>query len=155
MFEDGKVTNPVIIDGETMDGNLYLWCLNEVLIPFITANYDLDNIMFWPDMASCHYRSDITEYSDLIWLKYVTKAENARNCPQVRPLELFWAICKDAYKKKGMVPKGLVSFSRIWRNISFKVAEKSGKVLMTGLRRKIKEIGETAFILFVISRAGH
>lgn len=139
--EDGKVSVPVILQA-TMNAYIYLnKCVKKVLVPFIMKHYGIENVLFWPDVASCHYHRSITEYLDSIQLKFVSKVQNAPNCPQARPIELFWALCKEQYKKSKKEPKDIKEFSRLWRKLSIKVAEQSGESLMVNLRKKLKSIG--------------
>lgn len=57
--------------------------------------------LFWPDLASAHYAK-----STLKWFKdndidFVEKEINPPNCPQLRPIERYWAIVKRIFKKEG------------------------------------------------------
>jgi hypothetical protein len=45
----------------------------------------------------------------------------------VRPIEKYWALCKVEYRDRKTPPKSLISFKRIWRNISKNVTERSEK----------------------------
>ncbi len=74
-------------------------------------------------------------------ISFVERPNNAPNCPQVRPIEKYWALCKKEYKKRSKEPKSLNGFRIIWRNISKKVIEKSEKNLMERLRVKLKSVG--------------
>ena len=135
--ETGNVSKPFITDS-TMDSETYLnSCIKKILIPFISGR----NVLFWPDMAPCHYASKVTEYFRCQNIDFVEKNKNAPNVPQARPIERFWALCKAEYRQRKEPAKNLRSFKRIWANISKKVAEKSGKTLMTGVRKKLRQIG--------------
>lgn len=71
----------------------------------------------------------------------VPKLENPPNLPQCRPIEEFWAICKQEYKKLKKTPKDLPAFKRVWTRISNQVAEKHGFKLMKGLHQKVNMVG--------------
>ena len=73
----------------------------------------------------------------------VKKNENPPKVPHLRPIERFWALCKAEYQQRKEPEKNLRSFKRIWGKISKKVAEKSGKTLMTGVRKKLRQIGRS------------
>jgi len=75
-------------------------------------------------------------------VEFVKRDKNAPNCPQVRPIERFWAECKKIYKSRQKQPKTLTGFKRIWNKISKIIAEKSGKNLMRGLKAKLKAVGQ-------------
>ncbi len=74
-------------------------------------------------------------------ISFVERPNNAPNCPQVRPIEKYWVLFKKEYKKRSKEPKSLNGFRIIWRNISKKVIEKSGKNLMERLRVKLRSVG--------------
>ncbi len=58
----------------------------------------------------------------------------------MRPIEKYWALCKVEYRNRKTPPKSLISFKRIWRNISKNVTERSGKVLVVGLKKKLRQV---------------
>jgi len=63
------------------------------LVPFINKR----KILFWPDMASCHYTSEVKECFESESIEFVEKAENAPNISEAHPIERFWALCKREY----------------------------------------------------------
>ena len=73
-------------------------------------------------------------------IAFVPKDLNPSNCPQARPIEKFWAICKKAYSKTSITSKIIKQFTRIWIKVSFSVAERSAQTLMAGVRRVLKDI---------------
>ena len=139
--EDGHVSDPYITQG-TMNAETYLnECLRKRLLPFIQKYHDIHKILFWPDMASCHYQRSV-----ITWLKdqninFVDKCENAANVPQARPIERFWALCKAEYKRRKTPARNLNLFKRIWKNIAVKVAAKIAQRLMKSARQKLRTIG--------------
>ncbi len=74
-------------------------------------------------------------------ISFVERPNNAPNCPQVRPIDKYWALCKKQYKKRSKEPKSLNGFRIICRNVSKKVTEMSGKNLMERLRVKLRSVG--------------
>src|SRR4051794_6503929 len=106
-----------------MDGQTYLnkW-LEKRLLPFIQKHHALKNVLFWQDMASCHYKRDVVDWLNEKGIDFVNKNENAPKVPQVRPIERFWALCKAQYKRRKKKALNLRSFRIIWRNIASKVA---------------------------------
>lgn len=54
----GNDSDPYITTG-TINASIYLEeCLKKRLLPFLVQNHDLDKVLFWPDMATCHYATD-------------------------------------------------------------------------------------------------
>lgn len=135
---DGNVSEPFIFYG-TMDAETYLEeCLKKRLLPFIHKHHRPEQVLFWPDMATSHYARSVVS-----WLRdqdfgFVERNENTPNFPQGRGIELFWGLIKREYAKRTQVTKSLTSFKRIYTNISQSVAQKSGKNLMQGTKRKLR-----------------
>lgn len=139
--EHGNVSDPFISQG-SMNGDLYLKeCLQKRLSPFIKNHHKLENVLFWPDMATCHYRKDVKEWLKVQNIDFIDKMENAPNVPQARPIERFWALCKKAYKARNAQAISLSSFKRIWKKLSTKVAQQSAQAIMKGARKNIRAIG--------------
>lgn len=111
------------------------------MLPFIKIHHNLDQVLFWPDMASSHYEKKVVEWLKDKKVDFVAKDENAPNVPQARPIETFWALCKSEYKGRNVAAKSLSSFKRIWKNISNKVARESAQKLMKDARKNLRAIG--------------
>lgn len=139
--EDGNVSEPYICTG-SINGDIYLKkCIQTRLMSFIEMHHKVEDVLFWPDMATCHYRGDVTEWLKSEKVDFIEKSENAPNVPQARPIERFWALCKKAYKARKVPAKSLSSFKRIWKNISMKVAKDSARTIMKDARKNLRAIG--------------
>jgi hypothetical protein len=139
--ENGRVSDPYIIEG-TLNGSSYLKeCLKKRLLPFIDKYHKREDILFWADMSRVHYTNEVTDWLTSTGIDFLSWKENAPKVPQARPIEKFWALCKAQYKKRKTIAKNKNSFIRIWKNIASKVAEKSGVNLMKDVRKKIRLIG--------------
>jgi transposase len=137
----GNVSEPYISEG-TINGDTYLnECLIKRLLPFIHKHHNLNNILFWPDLATAHYHRSVQSWLHSQNINFVKKGENAPNVPQARPIERYWAECKKEYSKRKVGPKTLIGFRRIWKNLSVKVAQKVAKTIMNSLRLKLRAIG--------------
>jgi hypothetical protein len=138
--ENGHVSKPFITTG-TMNGDMYLnKCLKPILLPFINAHHNKEDVILWMDMATCHYKKEVTDWLKSEYINFVTKTENAPNVPQARPIEKFWAICKAKYAAHSREAKNLNSFKRIWTNISTEVARTSAQAVMKEARRNLRLI---------------
>jgi len=113
-------------------------CIRKRLVPFIKNR----KVLFWPDLASCHYTSEVTNFLRGESIDFVEKSQNAPNVPQARPIERFWALCKQEYAKRSTPAKNLNSFSRIWSKISSKIAKNHGRAIMQNFRKKLWQIGK-------------
>ena len=63
-------------------------CLKKRLIPFINNR----DVLFWPDMATCHYSESVVNYLKSKNIDFIEKHNNAPKVIQARPIEKFWAI---------------------------------------------------------------
>lgn len=136
----GNVSVPYVTTG-TMNGKIYLnECIKKRLWPFIQKYHPELKILFWPDMARCHYAKDVTNWLQKKKIEFVQERCNAPNVPQARPIEKFWALCKREYKKLKIKPKSVRSFARQWHIVSKNVAKKSLKKLMRNVRKKLRII---------------
>ena len=79
----------------SMDNEIYrTQCLTKVL-NFVDKHYETrDEVLFWPDLATCHYHKKNLEWMEQNGLKFVPKNENPPNAPQIRPIEKYWALLK-------------------------------------------------------------
>ncbi len=66
------------------------------LIPFINQHHEMEDILFWSDLATCHYANLVTHFLREEKLDFVERKENPPNFPQAKGIEKFWAICKRA-----------------------------------------------------------
>lgn len=123
-----------------MNGATYLNCLKEYLIPFIKEHHKDKEILFWPDMATCHHKKEVTEWMAANNINFVSKKSNAPCVPQARGIEMFWSLCKSEYKKRNKQVKTIAQMTKIWSEISKKVAENSAQKLMATARRNLRLI---------------
>lgn len=141
MDEEGRVSEPYISDG-TMTADVYISeCLKKRLLPFIHKYHDLDRILFWPDLATCHYANRTQDYLNSKNVNFVPKNENPPNVPQARGIEEYWGVCKKKYSNRQDKPKNLQGFKLIWNKILKEAAGEVGIQCMERARRMIRSIG--------------
>jgi len=68
--------------------------------------------LFWPDLAWCHYSKDVPKWYEDIQVQYVKKDMSPPNCPELRPIERFWATMKARLKKRAIPAKTISDFRR-------------------------------------------
>lgn len=85
-------------------------CLKGILVPWIEQNFDTEQVIFWPDLATSHYTQPVASFLESKKIEFVRKNENAPNLPQARPIERYWALCKREYSKLDSMPKTLRQF---------------------------------------------
>uniref|UniRef100_A0AC35TUS9 DDE_3 domain-containing protein n=1 Tax=Rhabditophanes sp. KR3021 TaxID=114890 RepID=A0AC35TUS9_9BILA len=135
--ENGNITKPFVTD-KSMNWEVYLHCLNKFLLPFIKKHQTDTPMLFWPDMATCHYQKDVKKFLKENKINFVDKIENAPCVPHLRPIEKFWALCKAEYKKEVSPSTSVKEMEKTWTKISKRVANKSGQALFDGLRGKLR-----------------
>jgi len=137
--EDGHRSKPFISFGQTINAEIYLkHCIQERLIPFINQYHKKDEVLFWPDLATCHYHRDVQQFLQESGIEVVKKDKNPPNLPQARPIERYWALVKRQYKRRQKAPKSLTSFKRMYKNDSSKVLQSTVRSLMAGIRQKLR-----------------
>ena len=90
-----------------MDTNLYKNIIATHLLTFIEDYHSDGNYIFWPDLASCHYSKATIEKYKALGINYVSKEQNPPNCPQLRPIEKFWAHLKHKVYLNGFEAKNV------------------------------------------------
>ena len=90
--EDG-MSKPYIQESRGVtNANVYInKCLRPNLAPFIKEHYNVDNYIFWTDIAIAHYAKVITKYLEFQSITFFQMNYNPPNVPQMRPIETFWA----------------------------------------------------------------
>ncbi|KAF2897236.1 hypothetical protein ILUMI_08938 [Ignelater luminosus] len=138
----GKI---IIMDDETRIAQLIqMMCLVEntiIVLKRLILFIKTRDVLFWSDMATCHYAVQCTEFLKENNVDFVIKVNNAPNTPQVRPIEKYWALLNREYANRKTPAKNLNSFRRIMQITSRKVSENNGPTLMSNLRKKLRQVG--------------
>lgn len=138
--ECGHLSKPYVSKG-TMTAEKYrVECLVKRLIPFIRKYHPKKNVLFWPDMARVHYSVAIRKLLSGEKIDFVDWKENAPAVPQARPIEKLWALMKREYKRRKKPARDLISFRRIWKELSAKVAAASAQTVMSEARKNLRAI---------------
>ena len=64
-----------------------------------------DQVIFWPDLATCHYANVNQAWLKEQGLYYISKDDNPPACPQIRPIEQFWSMLKQKVYAKNWSAK--------------------------------------------------
>lgn len=125
------------VTNATMTSDLYVKeCLQKRLLPFIRSHNC--RVVFWPDLASCHYAKSTMAWYEKNGVEVLTKNMNPPNCPQLRPIEIFWAIVKRSLKKNGGASKDIASMTKKWNQHAGNVSEEVVQKLMAGIKKKTR-----------------
>lgn len=121
----------------TMTSEIYREeCLEKRLLPFIRCHRS--PVKFWPDLASCHYSKTTVEWYSANSVDIVPKDMNPPNCPELRPIEQFWAITKQKLKKHGRSSNSKQNMEIKWNKVCAEVPRKVVQNLMHGVKKKVR-----------------
>ena len=122
----------------SMDGKLYREQALKRLVRFIDENYESRNqVIFWPDLATCHYTNENLEFLRENGIAFVKKEENPPSAPQIRPIENYWGILKmkvyegnwSAKSREHLIRRIKIKQKEIDQNVVMKMFDKlKGKV---------------------------
>ena len=142
MDECGNVSEPYIKIGTMKAEEYKRECLQKRLLPFILKHHSIDEILFWPDLATIHYEKNVQTWLKDNNISYVARDKNPPNVPQARPIERYWFLCKEKYGQRSKPPKNLRGFKQIWLNLSKEIATRHAQSLMKNVRKRLKQIGD-------------
>lgn len=121
----------------TISGEVYRKeCISKRLLPLYRKHETPP--LFWPDLASAHYARETLELLQNKNVEFVKKEDNPPNCPQLRPIETYWALAKARARKDGRESQNLEDFKKIWRSATIKINAKIVQNLMKGVKSKVR-----------------
>ena len=112
-------------------------CIQKRLLLFISKHRG--SAFFWPDLASCHYSKMALDWYKDNNISFVPKEANPPNCPELRPIERYWALVKRTLKSTKKGTKDMKVFKTKWNEAARTVTETTIKALMAGVPGKISE----------------
>lgn len=112
-------------------------CIQKRILPLYNK-HDVSPI-FWPDLASAHYAKETVDLIKAKNIDYIEKDRNPPNCPNLRPVERYWAIVKRHMRKKGEVAQNMNDFKKMWNSAARKVTITGVQRLMQSVRSKIRK----------------
>lgn len=134
----GMKSSPFFTLGN-MNGEIYRKeCLQKRVLPLIRKH--TGPTLFWPDLASCHYARLTLDWYRENNVDFVEKEMNPPNCPQIRPIEKFWALMKGRLRKKDKAADDLEQFKKDWINVSKQVDETVVQNLMRDIKKQVRSL---------------
>ena len=139
------ISNPYFlpVSHGSVDGNTYLTILKKALLPFITTAYPDGDFVFWRDLASCHYAKSVREFLVERGIRSVEKEDNPPNCPQLRPIENFWAIWKSRVYADGWEAKNVKQLKMRMKRKLKEIDVETVQRMMEGVQRKLRKAKDT------------
>lgn len=112
-------------------------CLQKRLLPLYKKHTTPP--LFWPDLASAHYAKSTLRWFEDNDVDFVEKDINPPNCPQLRPIERYWAIVKRVFKKDGKANRTMAVFKKNWNAAAKKCDQSAVQNLMKRVKSKVRE----------------
>lgn len=129
---------PSFVTNGTINSDIYIQeCLKKRLLPFMKKHNV--STFFWPDLASAHYSKKTLEWYRQNNVTLVPKEANPPNCPELRPIEKYWALVKQILKKTNREVKDMTQFKLKWNAATKKVSKETIKTMMERVPEKISE----------------
>lgn len=72
-------------------------------------------------------------------INIVPREANPPNCPELRPIERYWALIKRSLKKTRKVAKTATEFQHRWRKAYGEVDQATVHNLMKNVKKKVRE----------------
>lgn len=134
----GRKTKPFVTK-KNMDSVLYeKECIRRRLLPLYRQH--TSPVIFWLDLASCHYSKKMLECYEKEEIRYVPKEYNPPNCPEVRPIEKYWAIMKRKMSKNDGLVKSMRGKSRMWTRCCQEMTLENVRTLMGSITAKVRDM---------------
>ena len=141
--------SPIHVCLGTMKSSEYVKCCLSRIKRLIKAHRST-SVLFWPDLATIHYSKDAQKFYDDNGVMLVPKMMNPPNCPELRPIEKYWAIIKKKLKLSGKTVKSATDLKNKWDYAAKTYKNHSVQKLMGGIKKKVKIFCKTEFF-FVFS----
>ena len=113
--------------------------LAKYLLRFIKKYHSNANFVFWPDLTSSHYSKNVINFLTSKDILTVKKEENPPNCPQLRPIENFWAIWKQKVYEGGWEAKNLNQLENRMKKKLKEIDQDVVQRMVMGVRTKIRK----------------
>lgn len=137
----GQKSSPFVTTG-TINADIYVKeCLQKRLLPFF-RKHDT-SAFFWPDLATCHYGRKARDFYEAQSIPIVPKEANPPNCPELRPIEKYWANIKRKLKKTKKHTSNIDTFKRQYKRASDTFNTVSVQNLMKNVKQKVRQFYST------------
>lgn len=128
---------------QNLNSDIYMKeCLQKRLLPLIRKHEG--PVLFWPDLASCHYSSSVVQWYKTNNVQFVEKTLNPPNCPEIRPIEKFWALIKAKLRKSFKPAESLEKFKKDWKKACETFDISAVQSLMRNIKKKVREFGKAS-----------
>lgn len=135
--ECGMKSTPFLTEG-TINADVYVKeCLQKRLLPLVKKHGE--RVLFWPDLATSHYARSTLDWYQKNDITVVPKLANPPNCPELRPIEIYWAIIKRYLKKTKRTSISTADFKKKWFSATNRLDKDHVQRLMSRVTQKVRD----------------
>ena len=124
-------------------------CAAKRLIPFIDSKHKREDVLFWPDLASCHYAGQTQEFLEREGIPFVSKEQNPPCCPHLRRIEDVWAILKAKTYERGWEATSELQLKRIIRQSIKALNQEVLKIMIGEVPQRVRKAARAEALQFV------
>ncbi len=136
--------------GETITQSVYKNVLQSYLIPFVREKCSVvDNVLFWPDLASCHYAKSVQDWLHSEEFRCVQNEENPPGCRKICPIENFWGLLKQKVYADDFQAGSRDELIQRIRKCARQVSPKVYRKMMAQLGPKVRKAAKMDLILLL------
>ena len=129
----------ILPSGSNVTGDTYRRnCLRDGLLPFLKEKYPDGGYLFWPDLAAAHYARETIYFLENAGVPMVRREDNPPCVPQLRPVEDFWGILKQAVYKGGWVASSEAALKRRIRIALASLDAEVPRTMMRGVGARVR-----------------
>ena len=121
-------------------------CIKKYLVPFLDEFHQDGDYFFWPDLATAHYAHETKTLLETLEIPYIPRDKNPPNCPQLRPIEQFWAILKERVYEGGWEASSFRMLLQRIRKILREVEPDLCQRLFRGLKTKLRKAADNGVL---------
>lgn len=136
------MSDPLFLEQDAMNGDIYENKCIPLVNKFIKTHHRDKNVIFWPDLATAHYKKSVTKKLEDLKIPTVARAHNPPAAPQIRPIEHFWSQLKQAVYKDGWEASTASDLKRRVRAKLRQFNVTTVQNLMRGLKTKVRRVSD-------------
>ena len=136
------MSDPVFVEGNAMNGDFYEKNCVPLVKKFIATHHRGKEVIFWPDLATAHYKTSVTQKLKELKIPTVARAHNPPAAPQIRPIERLWSHLKQAVYEGDWEAETAGALKRRIRAKLKKLDLNMVQNLMRGVKTKVRRVSD-------------
>lgn len=136
------MSDPIFLEKNAMNGDFYEKKCIPMVNKFIKTHHRGKDVIFWPDLATAHYKASVTKRLEELKIPTVAREHNPPAAPQIRPIERFWSQLKQAVYKDGWEAATAGDLKRRVRAKLKQFDTSTVQNLMKGVKTKVRRVSD-------------